>query len=68
MLFGDLLSLTPIFKAVGGKQLHHNHGRRRQKLSPHMTSNFGRIPVGLTGNDAPSKRIFFSCNEGVYHP
>jgi hypothetical protein len=34
MTFGGLLSLTPIFKAVGGKQPHHNHGRRHQKWPP----------------------------------
>ena len=34
MAFGGLLSLTLIFKPVGGKQLHHNHGRRRQKWPP----------------------------------
>jgi hypothetical protein len=34
MTFGGLLSLTPIFKDVRGKQPHHNHGRRRQKWPP----------------------------------
>jgi hypothetical protein len=37
MTFGGLLSLTLIFKAVGGKQRHHNHGRRRQKWHPVAT-------------------------------
>ena len=34
MTFGSLLFLTPIFKAVGGKQPHHNYGCRRQKWPP----------------------------------
>ncbi len=34
MTFGGLLSQTPILKAVGWKQLHHNHGRHRQKWPP----------------------------------
>jgi hypothetical protein len=38
MTFGSLLFLTPIFKAVGGKQPHHNYGRRRQKW-PSITAH-----------------------------
>ncbi len=33
-------------------------------LLPHMSSNFGSILVGLTGNNAPSKRIFFFAMRG----
>ncbi len=29
-------------------------------LPPHMKSNFRHIPVGLIGDNAPSKRICFS--------
>ncbi len=29
-------------------------------LPPHMKSNFRRIRIGLIGNNAPSKRIYFS--------
>jgi hypothetical protein len=34
MAFGNLLSLTLIFKPVRGEQPHHNHGRRHQKWPP----------------------------------
>ncbi len=34
MTFGGLLSLTQIFKPVGGQQPHYNHERRHQKLPP----------------------------------
>jgi hypothetical protein len=71
MTFGGLLSLTSIFKAV----LEENNcittmaaAAKNGPLLPHMSSNFGSILVGSTGNDAPSKRILFSCNEGVYRP
>jgi hypothetical protein len=71
MTFGGLLSLTPIFKAVLEENNRITTMATAIKNGPlllHMSSNFGSILVGLTGNDAPSKRIFFSCNEGVYRP
>jgi hypothetical protein len=33
----------------------------------HKSSYVRHIPVGLTGNNAPSKQILFSCNKGDYH-
>ncbi len=71
MTFGGLLSLTPIFKAVSEENNRITNMAAAAKhgpLSPHMSSNFGSILVGLTGNNALSKRRFFSCNEGVYCP
>jgi hypothetical protein len=41
---------------------------RNGPLLPHMSFNVRRIPVRWMGYDALSKRIFFSCNERVYHP
>jgi hypothetical protein len=62
MTFGSLLSLTLIFKPVGGKQLHHNHGRRRQKWLPIASRElqFWEHMVGSIGDDGPSKQICFS--------
>ncbi len=62
MTFGGLLSLTPIFKPVGGKQPHHNHGCRRQKWPPIAAHelHFGSIRIWLIGDDDLSKQICFS--------
>ena len=71
MTFGGLLSLTPIFKAVSEENNRITTMAAAAKNGPplpHMSLNFGSILIGSTGNDAPSKQIFFSCNEGVYHP
>jgi hypothetical protein len=71
MTFGGLLSLTPIFKAVleGNNRITTMAAAAKNgPLLPQMSTNFGSILVGLTGNKAPSKQIFFSCNEGVYCP
>jgi hypothetical protein len=71
MTFGSLLSLTLIFKAVMEEDIRittMTAAAKNGPLSPHTSSNFGSILVELTGDDAPSKRIFFSCNEGVYRP
>jgi hypothetical protein len=67
MTLGGLLSPTLIFKAVSEENNRITTMAAATKngpLLPHMSSNFGSILVGLTGNNAPSKRIFFSCNEG----
>jgi hypothetical protein len=67
MTFGGSLSLTPIFKAVSEENNRITSMAAAAKngpLSPHMSSNFGSILVGSTGNDAPSKQIYFYCNEG----
>jgi hypothetical protein len=62
MTFGGLLFLTQIFKPVRGKQLHHIHGRRRQKRPPIAAHElqFWSIRVGLIGDYGPSKQIYFS--------
>jgi hypothetical protein len=62
MTFGGLLSLTPIFKAVSEENNRITTMTATAKngpLLPHMSSNFESILVGSTGNDAPSKQIFF---------
>jgi hypothetical protein len=67
MTFGSLLSSTLIFKAVSEENNRITTMAAAAKNGPlllHMSSNFGSILVGSTGNDAPSKWIFFSCNEG----
>jgi hypothetical protein len=71
MKFGGLLSLTPIFKPVGGKQPHHNHARRRQKWPPiaahelQFWEHTRRIDRRQWSEQA---NMLFSCNEPVYGP
>jgi hypothetical protein len=54
--------VSMLSKPAGGKHQHHNHGRCPRKLPPtvHMKSNFRCICVGLIGDNAPSKQIWFS--------
>ena len=70
MTIGGLLSLTPIFKAVGGKQPHHNHGRRRQKWPPIAAHElqFWEHTRWIDGKQCPKQADIFFCNEGVYRP
>ncbi len=70
MIFGNLLSLTPIFKHVRGKQPHHNHGRRRQKWPPIAAHELKcqAHTRQITGEQCPDQADFFSCNKGVYCP
>jgi hypothetical protein len=71
MTFGGLLSLTPIFKPVGGKQLHHNHGRRHQKWPP-IAAHKLQFREHMRWIDRrqwfEQANMIFSCNEPVFGP
>jgi hypothetical protein len=71
MTFGGLLSLTPIFKPVGGKQPHHNHGCHSQKwfhIAVHELQFWEHTRRIDRGQWSKQASMLFSYNEPVYGP